>query len=515
MQVDEAQNKYLKGDFKLRGEFMSGNGGRSTILHRAEQYAGWTLPNVFPRDVVVEDEEVQHDYQSVGASCVTNLSNKIMMALFQPSKPFFRLQLDQAQKATMLEQGLTEAEITAALSQVEREGMRDLDKTNARVVMTDMIQYLIITGNALLYTSNSGMQVYSLRDYSVERDLRGNVVKSIIRETKQVLSLSDDLRSLAIASGYNDQDEVSIFTGIQRIDDEKYLIWQELEDLCYCHKKIGVKDKKDLPWLFLTWNLSRGKNYGTGLVENYAGDFFTLSTLAEAILDYTTVVTDVKNLVNPTGQTNVREITNAKSGAYVQGRQEDLFAYTAAGDMGNASAFLEAQFNKIERRLGSAFLLNSAVTRDAERVTAAEIRLQAHELESSLGGVYSRLSVELQLPLARMLISKLDSSFKEIEPIIVTGFESLSRNSDLDNFRSFMQDLIILADVPEEVTKRLKFGDVIAVLSSGHGVDASTFLKDEDTVRQEDQQRRQAEASQAGMEAGAVAQAEGQTQRGR
>lgn len=511
MKLEEAKSTYLNGEFKLHGEFLSGNGGRSTMMDRAEKYAGWTLPIIFPRESTWDDDEVQNDYQSVGASCVTNLSNKIMMALFQPSKPFFRLQLDKAQQAELESTGMTEADIMAALSQVERDAMRELDKTNARVVMTDMIQHLIIVGNALLYTPpTGGMQVYSLRDYSVERDLRGEVAKCVIREAKQVLGLSDDLRALAMATGYHDQDEVSIYTGIQRVDKDQYLIWQELEDLCYCHKQLGLLKKEDLPWLPLTWNLSRGKNYGSGLVENYAGDFFTLSTLAEAILDYTTVVTDVKNLVNPTGMTNVREITNAKSGAYVQGREEDLFAYTAAGDMGNSAAFLENRFAAVERRLGAAFLLNSSVTRDAERVTAEEIRLQAHELERSLGGVYSRLSVELQLPLARKLIGQMDASFKDIEPIIVTGFESLSRNSDLENLRAFMTDLVGLAQLPESIDKRLKYGDLIAVLGSGHGVKYDTFLKDEKTVAEEDKLRRQAEASQAGMEAGAVAKAEGQ-----
>ena len=55
---------------------------------------------------------------------------------------------------------------------------------------------------------------------------------------------------------------------------------------------------------------------------------------------------------------------------------------------------------KIEERLAAAFLLNSSVQRDAERVTAEEVRFMAQELESTLGGVYSVLSQEFQLPLS-------------------------------------------------------------------------------------------------------------------
>ncbi|WP_416142518.1 portal protein [Escherichia coli] len=47
---------------------------------------------------------------------------------------------------------------------------------------------------------------------------------------------------------------------------------------------------------------------------------------------------------------------------------------------------------------------NSAVQRTGERVTAEEIRYVASELEDTLGGVYSILSQELQLPLVRVLL---------------------------------------------------------------------------------------------------------------
>lgn len=499
--------KYLNGEFLLKGEFQGGDAQREETLTRCERYAGWTLPNIFPDDPLMEYDEMQNDYQSVGAQAVINLANKIVMALFQPSKPFFRMQLTKEQRALVVENGLSEAQVDAALAQTERDAMRELDKSNARVAMNDIAQHLIITGNSLLFTPDDDMmQVYSLRDYTIKRDLRGTPTKIIIRETKSVSGLSDELAALAVSQGYHENDDISLYTGICRVGKSKYMVWQELEDICYCHKRLGVYNKDNLPWIPLTWNLCRGKDYGTGLVENYSGDFHTMSTLAEAILDYTTVVTDVKNLVDPAGMTDVREITEAASGAYVHGREEDLYVHTA--QITNAADFLNGRFDAVARRIGAAFLLNTAVTRDAERVTAQEIRMQAHELESSLGGVYSRLSTELQLPLAKRLLNKLDKTFKDVEPVIVTGFESLSRNSELDNFRAFMQDMVVLADVPDEVKARMEFGDVIAVLGAGHGVDYKKFLKDEDKVKKETQERIQMQARAAGMEAGAVTKAQ-------
>lgn len=511
MNVSELQAEHLNGEFLLRQEFLSGDSQRESTLSRCEKYAGWTIPTIFPDNDSMEYEELQVDYQSVGAQAVTNLSNKIVMALFQPSRPFFRMNLTQEQKLELTGTGKEGAEIDAALAKAERAAMDNLNSTNARIIIHDVIQHLIVTGNSLLHApieSKQPLTAYSLRDYVMTRDLKGQMVKCVIRETKSVISLDDDLAELARAAGYSDEDNVSIYTGIQRTGKDQFIVWQELEDVSYCHKKMGVYNKDDLPWIPLTWNIARGKDYGTGLVELYAGDFSKLSELAESIKDYTLVITDVKNLVNPAGMTDVGNLTEAPSGAYVHGREEDIYVHQP--QVGNVTDFLSNQFDVTSRRLGAAFLLNSAVTRDAERVTAQEIRMQAQELESSLGGVYTRLATELQLPLAKRLMKTLNPIFKDMEPVIVTGLESLSRNTELDNFRAFWQDLIVLSELPEVVTVRVDMGKIIATLGAGHGVDYDKFLLDEKTVKAKQAELAKQQANQVGMEEGAKVQAQAQ-----
>ena len=512
MNADKHAEKYLSGDFLLKGEFHKMSAMRESVLTRAERYAGWTMPTIFPDSQMTTDEEFQNDFQSVGAQAVNNLSNKIMMALFQPSRPFFRLTLTDEQKEEVLSEnaGLDTADIQEALAASERGSMRELEKINARVTMTDCILQLIITGNTLMYMpEDSGMQSYSLRDYVIERDLRGNVVKLIIQETKAVSALSDELANIAAEQNILEDAEVTIFTGIQRVGKDHFVVWQELEDLCSCHIKVGHYTKDELPWLPLTWSLARNKDYGTGLVEMYAGDFHTLSTLAEAILDYTVIITDVKILVDPTGMTDVKKINEAASGEYVHGREEDLFVHTA--NVQAASDFLLNQFQAVERRIAAAFLLNNSVTRDAERVTAEEIRMQAQELEGSYGGVYSRLATDMQLPLAKRLIKKFNPILKDVEPVIVTGLDSLSRNSELDRTRAFFTDLVSLSDVPEEVALRIDYGKLIAMLGAGHGITYGDLLKSEDDVKAAQEQQAQQEAQAAGQMAQAEAQAQPQT----
>ena len=68
--------------------------------------------------------------------------------------------------------------------------------------------------------------------------------------------------------------------------------------------------------------------------------------------------------------------------------------------------------NRIETRLQFAFLLNSSIQRNAERVTASEIRFMAEDLEQALGGIYSILSQEFQLPFVMRKMAMMEKSKK-------------------------------------------------------------------------------------------------------
>src|SRR3546814_19943778 len=89
---------------------------------------------------------------------------------------------------------------------------------------------------------------------------------------------------------------------------------------------------------------------------------------------------------------------------------------------------------RLELRLSHAFMLQSGTVRNAERVTAEEIRAMAQELENVLGGVYTVLSAEFQLPLIRRILYVLIRQGeapelpKSVVPTVVTGFEAMGRN---------------------------------------------------------------------------------------
>jgi hypothetical protein len=113
---------------------------------------------------------------------------------------------------------------------------------------------------------------------------------------------------------------------------------------------------------------------------------------------------------------------------------------------------------KLETRLEFAFLLNTAIQRNAERVTAEEIRYMANELETALGGLYSTLGQELQLPLVTRVMFQMERKRQlpvlpagMVKPTIVTGVEAIGRGNDLVNLKGFLEDIAVLG--PETIRR--------------------------------------------------------------
>lgn len=486
---------------KIEGKFNELDALKSSLMERCEQYAAWTLPSVFLPNGTQHHTELQHDMQSVGARAVNHLSNKITLALFRPSQPFFRLETEPEFMAQLVEQGLSEPMVQLALSRAEKKALKKLAKRGSRTALTQAIKALIVTGNSLVYLPPKGgnMQVYSMRDYVVQRDLSGKAVCIITRDSKALETLPQDIKAQLKANDpkLDEKSNVNLYTQIELEEGGKYHVTQAANGI-ELTGSIEVKDSdkgitkrvravhtdKNLPWIPLTWNLPRGWAYGLGLVEDYAGDFHALSTLSEAMVIGAAICADLKFLVDPTGATDVNALNKAKSGSYVHGRKDDIHALQV--DKQNDWQVVLQVIQSYEKRIGLAFLLGSAVTRDAERVTAEEIRYQAQELETSLGGVYSRLAEELQLPLANILMADIEIGDKnKIEAVILTGLESLSRNSELENILLFLGDLNQVSTLAEPVIKRINIQAFMAMVGSARGVDYEQFMKDEQTVAKE------------------------------
>ena len=72
---------------------------RKPYTDRAEKCAQLTIPMAFPKESDSSSTKYDTPYQSIGARGVNNLTSKLMLALFPPNAPFFRLSLGDDIKA--------------------------------------------------------------------------------------------------------------------------------------------------------------------------------------------------------------------------------------------------------------------------------------------------------------------------------------------------------------------------------------------------------------------------------
>lgn len=487
---------------------------KSDLMHRSENYARWTLPYIHPPSGS-KDVELQGPKASIGAQGVNHLANKLVMTLFQPSQPFFRLivdtqitnDLNEAAKAGDAQAAQELAMIDAQLAAKEKAAMIELDYNRFRTEATMAAKYLIITGNALMYAPINGRtQVYGLHNYCITRDLGGNVIELMTLDSKAFATFSDavknQLRTDQTGKQYEDDSNVDLYTWIKLDGDGRYSMTQWAGDVKL--DSTGTWTKEDLPWLPLTWNLTRGDDYGRGLVEDYAGSFHALEVLTEAYVTLVAIASDIKFMVDPSSVADPNEINNSPSGSYHAGKKDDV-TVVQIDKLQDAQTVIAA-IQAYQQIIGQAFLLASAVRRNAERVTAEEVRADIQELDMTHGGIYSRFSEDWQLPLAILMLKRIGMNLgkqRQIRPQIITGLDSLSRAGDLDNLRLFISDMSLLDAVPEEfrqVISPTAFAEFIGVR---RGVDYGKFIKSAETMQAEQQQAMAMQEQQMMAQAGA------------
>ena len=198
----------------------------------------------------------------------------------------------------------------------------------------------------------------------------------------------------------------------------------------------------------------------------------------------------------------MRSIADAPNGGIVSGDANDVT--TLQANKFNDFRVAQETMQKITERLSFAFLLNSSVQRQAERVTAEEVRYMAQELETALGGIYSVLSQEFQVPLVNLLLAKMQKEGKmpkfpkdTLKRQIVTGLEALGRGQDLNKLSTFLQYLQPLGQ--EVIAQELNIDDYIDRLGASLGIDTQGLVKSEEQKAQEQEAAIQAQQQQQMM----------------
>lgn len=474
---------------------------RDAFLQRGRDAAELTIPTLLPPEGHSGSTVYQTPYQGVGARGVNNLASKLLLALLPPNSPFFRLTIDDFDVAAIAGQDARGA-VEEALSRIERAAMQEIEAKAMRVPVFEALKQLIVTGNALLYMpKDGGMKVFRLDRYTIKRDAMGNVLEIITKESVNALMLPVEVQE-ALDSAETEMKNLDLYTHLTR-NQRGWEVYQEVAGMEIPGSR-GKYKADENPFIPLRFTRVDGEDYGRGYVEEYIGDLRSLEALTKAIVEGAAASSKVLFLVNPNGTTKSRTLAESPNGAIVSGNASDVSTLQVQ----KSTDFRVAAdtMRTINDRIAFAFLMNSSVQRSAERVTAEEVRFMAQELESALGGVYSILSQELQMPLILQLLGGMEKTGKmpklpknTVKPTVVTGIEALGRGQDLNKLATFLQYLQPLG--AEVIASEMNISDYIDRLGASLGIDTNGLIKSEEQKAQEQAMAQQAAEQQMQQQA--------------
>jgi hypothetical protein len=462
---------------------------RQPYIQRAVDCAKVTIPSLFPEENDDKSKNYDTPYQSVGARGINNLASKLILALMPPNSPFFRLGMSDEVLSEYMAQGQedTKAQVEQALMQIENRIMKYIESNQIRVTVLEALKQCIVAGNALLFLppAEGGIKMYRLSNYVIQRDGLGNVIQIVTLDKVAYSTLDVTVQNL-IKTEKKPEDLIEVYTHVCRSGDQ-FLAYQEVEDTPIQGSQQSYPILKT-PYLPIRMVKMDGESYGRSFVEEYLGDLKSLENLSKAIFKLSTIAANIYFLVNPNGVTRAKKLENATSGDFISGRIEDIGVLQLEKyyDFNTTKQTADA----IEARLSYAFLLSSVVQRNAERVTAEEVRTVAGELEDTLGGVYSILSQELQLPLVRRIMNQLQSTGEvpnlpegTVEPTITTGLDALGRGHDLEKYATVLN---LVSQIPN-AQAMINWNVMLLNMFTGAGVETEGLVKTQEQIEEEQQ----------------------------
>lgn len=481
---------------------------RSNVLNRGRECSFLTLPFILPQDSMTESSRMAVPNNNVGARCVNNLANKLLLTLFPTSTPFFKLQVSESLIQEMEENGenSVELEIEQKLSSLEHIIQSDIESAGMRPVFYEALRHQIITGNYLLYIPAKGeITGYALDKYVVRRAHNGTVLEIILEELVAYEELQDSWKEVADIDDTCLENNPSDPTGLTKsvkvytrvvLEDNKYKECKYIGEHELPDSK-GTYPKDSSAWVPLRWTGLSGEDYGRSYVEEYLGSFRSLEAYTISFKKHSAIASKIFGMIRPGSRLKPMDLARVPSGGFVYGEEDDL-TFPEVGKYNDMKSVQESMTG-LTTDLTQAFLVQQV--RDSERTTATELRLQATELETSLGGGYSLQAKTFQQPFLQRQIYRLQKEGKlpkfknaDIEPKIVVGLDGLGRGTDLDKLMRASAALVEIAQGAQFIPG-LDMTGVTTFAFNAVGLDKDGLIKTEEQMQQE-QQAAQAEQQQ-------------------
>lgn len=480
---------------------------RQPYLDRARECAKLTLPALFPPDGSTPSSDYPAPWCDLGARGVKNLAAKYLLALFPIAAPFFRYEPDPKVRTKLENEGQEELlkQINDGLTKFERRAHAGFFEGGLRNTIYEGLLHKIVGGNVCLHLPNSGgSKLFPLDCYVVFRDPQGNLREVIIEERIAIESLPEAIQEAIKVAETEDpktpNKTVEIHTWCRWVQEgrkaPRWFVHQEVKGHIL-EDTISEYPEDQCPFIPLRWLPDSRGFYGRSMVDDHYGPLNALDGLYKAITEGSLAMSQIIPLVKPSSVIQLSDLTDRQNGEPIQGEPEDVtfVQFQKAPDFTVSFQTIA----RMEQSLSLAFLLSSAIQRDAERVTAEEIRLMATELEQTQGGTYSLLTQELQMPLLKRRIAQMTKAGalpklpkEAARATIVAGLQGIGRSEEFQRLMATTRELAASL-TPELVFPRLKGDAFLSKAYQSAGLDPAELVLSKEEFDAQQQANRQSQ----------------------
>jgi hypothetical protein len=490
---------------------------RFSKLGRARYMSSLTIPTLLPPNGLTNNEEMPKPFSSVAARGVVNMASRMLSALLPLNDlPFFKFELTNGQAA--------DPETFSYMEALSHQIFSKLSTENLRESMFMALQNLIVNGDVLLVMEDDyTFRLYRLDQYVVRRDIDGSIVELIYLDW--VPKAPND----NIYEAFDNNFFPSAWNAISAMPDYQAnfsrVVWNAEKETWDFYSEDHEGNEVDsgeyinTPFMPLRWIGVTGEDYGRSHCEEILGDIETLEAYTKAMIDGMTAASTFWMAVDPAGITDIDDVAQAETGSFIGARAQDVFTVSPAQTISPQLSAAQTAVESMRREVGNAFLLGSVGVRQADRVTATEVRMIGMEIENVLGGAFSAIARQLLEPIIRRTISlmlregeideRLAAEFMDNGQLtisVVTGLQALSRDGDLTKL---MQMGEMVRNLPPEAIKHFRWDQYGVALISSLGFDPRNWVLSEDEANQRAQQEQMMNAQMQQEQAVAMGAAQG------
>lgn len=484
--------------------------GTTLPLHACEA-DGTTVTPQLNLEVIMPDE----GSTDLPNSAVENFTAKLQRTLFPDNRAFFAFDFPEEM---VIKAKVDKTQMTRNLDTAVQDVLNTLRVKKLYGVLPSVFENCTVIGNGLLFmglTKKAPIQFISPADFVWRRTANGYVKELIIREVIALEDITDPKLRAVIESDmaidlsrYKTSENtltmapraVQKYTYVYFDDNGKQTISQ------YVGKyKVGkdiTRSAKEPIFLPLAPDLPIKSQYGVGKVKGAISSIMQIRSASKAWARQNSLIADMKIRVAPSAANAIKAMAKQRTSNHVVLQDQNDMGLMNWSNVNMQS--VDMSYQTAKQDLARVFLMEGGTTRNAERVTAEEIRRNAEELNAANSNLLSAYEEQLQLKLVQYCMyhldivnedgDKLKDQLEELDIKILTGTEAIGRVSVSDNISVMLQEAALVGQIPEHILRHYKVNNILTMQAQGRGLPTPEIVKSKEELQEEMQAAQDAQA---------------------